>query len=147
MTEHDEAPLHAESCTLLVPLQPIVAPLTGVTPSLVTTRMLTGLAACTPTGVDGFAPFNRIMLSLAAAPYVSAPVMIVYPPLTGSVTAMFCGPSECAGAATVRNVPVAASGAAELDPTTVLSPLPNPVPCSVIAPPFTLIRAGHTESA
>src|SRR3954469_10114416 len=68
MTEHAAAPPQAESCTPFVPLQPTVAPETGVTPSSATTRTLMGFAACTPTGVEGFAPLSNTILSLPAAP-------------------------------------------------------------------------------
>ena len=66
--EHEEAPLQAESCRALVAVQPMVAPLTGVTPSAASTRTLTGFGACVPTGVDGLSPYSRTMVSVAAAP-------------------------------------------------------------------------------
>src|ERR1700739_1515865 len=147
MTEHAEVPLHAESCTPFVPLQPTVAPPTGVTPSLANTRTQTGFAACTPTGVGGFAPISNTMLSVAAAPYVSAPVIVVDPPLTGSLTLMLCTPSAWLGTATVKNFPVAATEGAGLVPKAPPSPLKNPVPSRVTTPPLTPTRAGQTESA
>ena len=79
MTVHEEELLQAESCRLLVALQPTVAPETGVTPSAWSTRTITGLAACVATGVHGLSPLSKTMLSLAAAPMVSASVMVVEP--------------------------------------------------------------------
>src|SRR5580765_2612677 len=67
VTEPKEAPLHAENCNPLLALHLIVAPLTGVTPSAARTRTLAGFAACVPTGVDGFNPCWRMMLSLSGA--------------------------------------------------------------------------------
>ena len=93
-TEHVVAPPHAESCVPLVADHPIVAPLTAVTPSAASTRTLTGFAACTPTGVVGFDPLIKTILSLSAAPYNSAPVIVVAAPLTGSLNEIFCHPSE-----------------------------------------------------
>ena len=130
-----------------MPLHPTVAPPTAVTPSLSSTRTLTGFAACTPTGVGGFAPFSNTMLSVAAAPYVSALVIVVDPPPRGSVTRMLCSPSEWLGTTTVKNVPVAATGVAGLFPKATPNPLENPVPSRVTVPPLTPTRAGQTESA
>jgi hypothetical protein len=88
VTEHDDPP-QVESCTPLLALHPMVAPLTGVTPSDVTTRTIIGLAACVPTGVEGLSPLSRTIVSLAAAPYVSTFVMVEDPPLAGSLSVMF----------------------------------------------------------
>jgi hypothetical protein len=55
-TEQEDAPLQAENCRLLVALQAIVAPLTGVIPSAATARTRMGLAAAEPTAVAGSAP-------------------------------------------------------------------------------------------
>src|SRR5882762_9063958 len=94
---HDKAPPQAERVALLVVLHPMVAPLTGVTPSDATTRTRTGLVACTPTGVRGFNPEISNRLSVAAEPYVTALVMVEKAPLTGSLIVMLCGPSPCGG--------------------------------------------------
>src|SRR5882762_3331083 len=94
---HDDAPPQAARVALLLVLQPMVAPLTGVTPSAATTCTLTGLVACTPTGVRGFNPEISNRLSVAAAPYVTALVMVEKAPLTGSLIVTLCGPSPCGG--------------------------------------------------
>ena len=147
MTEQDGVALQAESCRLLLALQPMVAPLMGVTPSAARTRTLTGFAACTPTGVDGLSPPSRTMLSLAAAPKVRALVISEDAPLKGSVTVMFCGPSPCAGAARMIWPALAANCVAVVLPTAALRPVAKPIPRTVTAPPFTPTRAGRTESA
>ena len=91
--EQVEAPPQIESAAPFVLVHPTVAPLTGVTPSEVTTRTLTGFVACVPTGVGGFPPCNKMILSVAVAPKVSALVMTEEAPLTGSLIVMVCGPS------------------------------------------------------
>src|SRR5271167_1745668 len=91
--EQPETPPQAESCTLLVALQAMVAPLTGVTPSAASTRTLTGLVACVPTGVLGLRPISRTRESLAAAPYVRTPVIVLDAPLAGLLMVMLCSPS------------------------------------------------------
>src|ERR1700678_4340107 len=100
VTEQVEVPPQTESVALFVVVHPTVAPATGVIPSEATTCTLTGFVACTPTGVGGFAPCNTRILSVAAAPKVSAFVITEDAPLTGSVTVMVCGPSPCPGAVT-----------------------------------------------
>src|SRR3984885_15775077 len=97
VTEHANEPPQAESAALLVLLQAMVAPATGVTPSEATTCTVTGLTGCVPTGVGGFNPRINRMLSVAAAPRVSTPVITEDEPVTGSVTVMFWVPSGCAG--------------------------------------------------
>src|SRR5882672_10006665 len=91
---HDVAPPQTERTALLVALQPMVAPAMGVTPSDATTRTIIGKLACVPTGVCPLDPFTRRMLSPAAAPYVSAPVMVDNAPVAGSVMVIVWGPSD-----------------------------------------------------
>src|ERR1700733_4432646 len=69
VTEQAESPPQPESCTVLVELQAMVAPLTGVIPSADSTRTVIGRVACVPTGVAGLSALpSRMMLSVAAAP-------------------------------------------------------------------------------
>ena len=106
VTVQDEAPPQAESCTPLLALQPMDAPPTGVTPSAASTRTCMGLVACVPAGVVGFIPLpSKTTLSLAAAPKVSALLMMEDAPLTGSLIVMFWTPSPCAGAARIMLLP------------------------------------------
>src|SRR4029077_20833246 len=99
ITEHVEAPPQVESVAPLVVVHPMVAPFTGVVPSAASTRTITGLVAWVPTGVGGCTPGNRTILSVAAAPKVTALVMVEKAPLTGSLMMIVCGPSLCAAAA------------------------------------------------
>src|ERR1700688_4412786 len=131
IAEQLEAPLQIESAAPFVVDHPTVAPFTGVMPSAATTRTLIGLAACVPTGVGGFAPCNRTILSLAAAPKVRAFVMIENAPLTGSFTVMVCGPALCAEVAARISPVLIASRASLVLPTEIVSPGANPVPCKV----------------
>src|ERR1700756_4473262 len=84
IVEQVEPPPQAESVAPLLVLQPTVAPGTGVVPSEATTRATSGFVAWVPTGVGGFAPCSSNILSVAAAPKVSAPVITEEAPLTGS---------------------------------------------------------------
>src|ERR1700690_1527552 len=93
MAEQLVNPPQAENAALLVLVHPRVAPPTGVTPSAATGRTAPGLGACVPTGVGGFPPSNKTRVSVAAAPKVTASVMIEKAPLIGSVIVIVCGPS------------------------------------------------------
>jgi hypothetical protein len=69
VTVQEDAPLQTEKSGALLAVHPMVAPLTGVTPSAASTCTLTGFGACVPTGVEEFSPFpTSTIMSLAAAP-------------------------------------------------------------------------------
>ena len=147
VTEHEEVPLHAESCKALVALHATVAPLTGVTPSDASTRTVIGFGACAPTGTDGLMDVSRVKVSVAAAPNVSAFVITLDAPFAGFVMVMFCVLSENAGAATMICAALTSSCVAVTFPMLMLSPGAKPVPCSVTTPPLTPSLDGETESA
>jgi hypothetical protein len=67
-----ETPPQTERVAPLVVVHPTVAPPMGVTPSEATTCTATGLVAWVPTGVGGFVTCRSKILSVAAAPKVSA---------------------------------------------------------------------------
>src|ERR1700733_10917554 len=101
VTEQENMPPQADSAALLVLLQAMVAPATGVTPSAATTCTVIGLTVCVPTGVGGFNPRTSTMLSVADAPRVSTFVITDEEPVTGSVIVMLSVPSGCAGTSTI----------------------------------------------
>jgi hypothetical protein len=68
VAEQLETPPQADNVAAFVLLHPIVAPHTGVIPSEVTTRTLTGFIAWVPSAAGGFEPCNKSISSLAAAP-------------------------------------------------------------------------------
>jgi hypothetical protein len=107
---------------------------------------MTGLVAWVPTGVGGFAPCSKTIWSVKEAPKVSTLVMMEDAPLTGSLMAMVCGPSLCAGAATSIWLPLVDSRGMLMLPRVTASPGAKPVPCKVIAPPLTDTRGGLAES-
>ena len=142
IAEQVEAPPQIESVAPLVVVHPTVAPSTGVTPSEASTRTVTGLVAWVPTGVGGFDPSSKTIRSVEAAPKVSTLVMMENAPLTGSLIVMVCAPSLCAGADVSIWLALVASRGTLTLPTVTASPGAKPVPCKVIAPPFTETRGG-----
>src|ERR1039458_10417632 len=87
IAEQVEAPPQVESVAPLVVVHPTVAPSTGVMPSEATTRTVTGLTACVPTGEGGFTPCNKTILSVEAAPNAIALVLIEKAPGNRSIVA------------------------------------------------------------